>query len=104
MHPLEELRDSALADVAAATDESALDAVRVRYLGRSGSIAAWGEQMKSLSKEEKPVVGKLLNQVRSAVTSALGEAGEKLRAAKESGALAATDISLPGTPDDIGAL
>ena len=62
-HPLEELRAAALAEVVAASDEQALDAVRVRYLGRSGSISAWGEQMKSLSKEERPVVGKLLNEV-----------------------------------------
>ena len=47
-HPLEELRDSALREIADAGDEQALDAVRVRYLGRSGSIAAWGEQMKTL--------------------------------------------------------
>jgi len=103
-HPLEELRDAALAEIAGAPDESALDAVRVRYLGRSGSISAWGEQMKTLSKEERPVVGKLLNQVRGAVTAALAEAGEKRRAANESGALAEIDISLPGTPNDIGTL
>jgi hypothetical protein len=48
-HPLEELRDSALAETAGAADEQSLDAARVRYLGRSGSIAAWGEQMKTLS-------------------------------------------------------
>ncbi|MEO5754359.1 MAG: phenylalanine--tRNA ligase subunit alpha, partial [Chthoniobacterales bacterium] len=104
MHPLEELREAAFADVAAAADEIALDAVRVRYLGRSGSIAAWGEQMKTLSKEERPVVGKLLNQVRGAVTAALEEAGEKLRTAREAGALNEIDISLPGTPNEIGAL
>jgi len=103
-HPLEELRDAALAEIAGAPDESALDAVRVRYLGRSGSISAWGEQMKTLSKEERPVVGKLLNEVRGAVTAALAEAGEKRRAANESGALAEIDISLPGTPNDIGTL
>ncbi len=66
-HPLEELRDSALREIADAGDEQALDAARVRYLGRSGSIAAWGEQMKTLSKEERPVVGKLLNEARTAV-------------------------------------
>ncbi|MEO6873040.1 MAG: phenylalanine--tRNA ligase subunit alpha [Chthoniobacterales bacterium] len=103
-HPLEELRDAALAEIAAAPDEQTLDAARVRYLGRSGSISAWGEQMKTLSKEERPVVGKLLNQARTAVTAALEEAGEKLRAASEAGALADLDISLPGTPNELGAL
>ena len=71
-HPLDELRAAALAEIAAVSDEQALDAVRVRYLGRSGSISAWGEQMKALSKEERPVVGKLLNEVRTAVTAAIG--------------------------------
>jgi phenylalanyl-tRNA synthetase alpha chain len=103
-HPLEELRAAALAEVAAAPDEEALDAARVRYLGRNGSISAWGERMKTLAKEERPIVGKLLNQARTAVTAALEEAGEKLRATLETRALAEIDISLPGTPNDIGAL
>ena len=95
-HPLEELRDSALREIDSAPDEQSLEALRVRYLGRSGSISAWGEQMKSLSKEEKPVVGKLLNEVRTAVTAALESRAEKFRAQKESDALAGIDISLPG--------
>jgi phenylalanyl-tRNA synthetase alpha chain len=103
-HPLEELRAAALAEIEAAPNEQALEVVRVRYLGRSGSIAAWSERMKTLSKEEKPVVGKLLNEARSAVTAALEGAGEKLRAKTETGKLADLDISLPGTPNEIGAL
>src|SRR6266850_1870023 len=103
-HPLEELRDAALAAIAAAPNEQALETARVHYLGRSGSISAWGEQMKTLAKEERPVVGKLLNQARTAVTAAIEQAGEKLRAAREADALAEIDISLPGTPNEIGAL
>jgi phenylalanyl-tRNA synthetase alpha chain len=103
-HPLEELRAAALAEVAAAPDEEALDAARVRYLGRNGSISAWGERMKTLAKEERPIVGKLLNQARTAVATSLEAAGEKLHATRETRALAEIDISLPGTPNDIGAL
>jgi phenylalanyl-tRNA synthetase alpha chain len=103
-HPLEELRTAALAEVAAAPDEEALDAARVRYLGRNGSISAWGERMKTLAKEERPIVGKLLNQARTAVATSLEEAGEKLRATRETRALAEIDISLPGAPNDTGAL
>jgi phenylalanyl-tRNA synthetase alpha chain len=103
-HPLEELRDSALAEITASPDEQALDSARVRYLGRNGSISAWGERMKTLAKDERPIVGKLLNQARAAVTDALERANEKLRAAREAGALAEIDISLPGTPNELGAL
>src|SRR5213594_3943833 len=103
-HPLEQLRDDALREIEAAPDEQALEAARVKYLGRSGSISAWGEQMKTLAKEEKPVVGKLLNEVRNAVTAAIETRNAQFRLQKESGALAKIDISLPGTPHEIGSL
>src|SRR6266404_4845585 len=103
-HPLEELRDAALREIESATDAQALEAARVRYLGRNGSISAWGEQMKTLGEEEKPVVGKLLNEVRNAVTAEIEERARNFRAHKESGALANIDISLPGTPHERGAL
>ena len=103
-HPLEELRDDALREIESAADEQALEAARVKYLGRSGSVSAWGEQMKTLSMEEKPIVGKLLNEVRTAVTAAIESRGAQFRSQKESGALSKIDISLPGTAREIGAL
>lgn len=103
-HELEQLRDAALTEIAATTDEQALEATRVRYLGRAGSISAWAERMKSLSKDEKPVVGKLLNEARNSVTAAITAAAENLRAAKEARELANIDISLPGTAAEIGSL
>src|SRR5437763_1947489 len=103
-HPLEQLSDDALREIEAASDEQALEAARVKYLGKSGSISAWGEQMKTLAKEEKPIIGKLLNEVRNAVTAAIEARNAQFRIQKESGALAKIDISLPGTPHEIGAL
>ena len=103
-HPLEQLRDDALREIEAAPDEKSLEAVRVKYLGKNGSISAWGERMKTLAKEERPVVGKLLADARNALTAALQECGEKIRAQRESDALENIDISLPGTPHEIGLL
>jgi phenylalanyl-tRNA synthetase alpha chain len=104
MHPLEQLRDDALREIESAGDEQTLEAARVKYLGRSGRISAWGEQMKALSKDEKPIVGKLLNEVRNAVTSAIDSHAAQFRSQKESGTLSKIDISLPGTSREIGAL
>jgi phenylalanyl-tRNA synthetase alpha chain len=103
-HPLEQLRDDALREIEAALDEQALEAARVKYLGKTGSVSAWGERMKTLGKDERPVVGKLLNDVRNAVAAAVEARAANFRAQKESGALARIDISLPGTPHEIGAL
>jgi phenylalanyl-tRNA synthetase alpha chain len=104
MHPLEQLRDEALCEIEAARDEKSLEVVRVKYLGKSGSVSEWGERMKTLDKQERPIVGKLLNQARNAVTAALDQRGEKVRAERESDALSTIDISLPGTPHEIGTL
>jgi len=103
-HKLEQLRDSALREIESAGDEQSLEAARVKYLGRSGTVSAWGEQMKTLGKDEKPTVGKLLNEVRNAVTAAIEERAQKFRAQKESAALSNIDISLPGTPHERGSL
>jgi phenylalanyl-tRNA synthetase alpha chain len=104
MHPLEQFRDDALREIESAHDEKSLEAVRVKYLGKNGSISAWGERMKTLAKDERPAVGKLLSEARNAVTAALERRGEKVRADEESNALAKMDISLPGTPHEIGSL
>ncbi len=104
MHPLEQLRDDALAQIASAPDERVLESVRVRFLGRSGSVSEWSDKMKSLPKEEKPTVGKLLNEIRIAVTAAIEARIEGFRAEKESAAVDNIDLSLSGTPHERGAL
>src|SRR5437773_6089709 len=83
-HPLEQLGDEALREIDSAPDEQALEAARIKYLGKSGSISAWGEQMKTLSKADKPIVGKLLNEVRTAITAALEARAQNFHAQKES--------------------
>ena len=89
---------------AQSADEQALEAARVRYLGRAGSISAWADRMKSLSKEERPLVGKLLNEARNAVTTAIQQGADRFRTAKEASELANIDISLPGTAAELGSL
>jgi len=104
LHPLEQLRDEALVQIASAPDERILETVRVKFLGRSGSISEWSDKMKSLPKEEKPAVGKLLNEIRIAITAAIEARAENFRAEKESAAVANVDLSLPGTPPERGTL
>jgi phenylalanyl-tRNA synthetase alpha chain len=79
-HPLERLRDEALREIESATDDQALETTRV-VSGRSGSISSWGEQMKR-SRRKKPVVGKLLNEVRNAVTAAIETRNAQFRLQK----------------------
>jgi phenylalanyl-tRNA synthetase alpha chain len=101
---LEQIKTAALAEIGAARDESALESARVKYLGRSGGISLASEGMKGLPKEEKPRIGKLLNEVRAAVTGALDARKAVLEAQRDSAALAGIDVTLPGTPLKTGTL
>lgn len=102
---LAQLRGEALAAIAAAADPAALEAVRIRFLGRQGTLATLGEGMKTLSKEERPAAGKALNETRNAITAALETRAAEQTAQAETGALAGVDVTLPGTaPVPLGSL
>src|SRR2546423_1291974 len=75
-----------------------------RYLCRAGSISAWTDRRKSVSKGEKAVGGKLRNGARTAGAAGIGAGGEDRRGAKEARELANIDISLPGIAAEIGSL
>ena len=101
---LEEFRAAALSEILQATEEAALEAVRVKFLGRSGGISAISESMKSLSKEDKPRIGKLLNDVRNSVNAALDSRKADLLAGADQQAFAGVDATLPGVSPRLGTL
>ena len=45
-----------------------IDELKVKYLGKKGEITQILKGMKDLSKEERPVMGALVNEVREAVS------------------------------------
>lgn len=95
---IEQLRSEALSAIADAADLPAVDAARVKFLGRSGSIPLLSERMREVPKEEKASIGKALNALRTDVSSAIEARLSDLRAQEESRALAEIDVSLPGIP------
>src|SRR3954452_4555208 len=101
---LEQIRAAALEETAAAADEAALEAVRVKYLGRTRSISGLSEGMRTLSKEDKPRLGKLLNDTRNAVTAALDERKAALSSQADERAFANVDLTLPGVAPQAGSL
>jgi phenylalanyl-tRNA synthetase alpha chain len=94
---VDSLRAEALAQIATATDAASLEAVRLKYLGKSGAITALSEGMRNVPKEDRPKFGKILNDLRAAVTGALEESQKCLLEAADSAAFASLDLTLPGT-------
>ena len=55
---LEQAKAECLKEIAAAADAVAVEALRVKYVGRNGSIPALIKAMKDVPKEERPAFGK----------------------------------------------
>ncbi len=101
---LEQLRTEALAAIAAASDETTVEHARIKFLGQAGALTAISKGMKDVSKDDKPRLGKLLNDVRNAVTAALDERKAALAATADAAAFANVDVTLPGTATSPGTL
>ena len=106
MSDLQTLADAGLADISAAATLDGLDAVRVRLLGKAGSIT---EQLKSLGKlppDERKVHGERVNRVRDALSTALTARKTELEQAALAQRLASEriDVTLPGRNPERGNL
>ena len=101
---IQQIQTDAIAAIESASDESSLDQARVAFLGKKGRLTAASAGMRNLSKEEKPLVGQLLNAARSAITSALDARVAELQDTADRAALAGIDLTLPPRPLHPGGL
>ena len=106
MSAAQDLTTAGLAEIAAAPDLGALDAVRVKYLGKKGLVTDALKTLGKLEPDARRAAGQALNETRDALHAAL----EQRHAVLDEAALAATlasssvDISLPGRGQAPGAL
>lgn len=100
-----QIKDEVIADINKVIDTVELDAVRVKYLGKKGSLTTVLRSMGSLSNEERPAFGKLVNEVRADIERFLDEALEKLKSKEKEARMKKEiiDISLPGRIKSMGA-
>jgi len=103
LEQIEPLKQAAISDLRAAPDLAALEQIKGSYLGAQGKFTALLKQLGTLSKEEKPAAGKLVNQTKAELEAVLTErrAELELKAAlpKEP-----TDFTLPGRRRTLGKL
>ena len=98
------LRESTLEAIAQAADTTALDAVRVGVVGKSGTLTAYLRNMGQIPKEERAQVGKTVNAVRDEVEAALEARKAELSRTEMEAAIdaAAVDVTLPGRVQQMG--
>lgn len=101
---LQEIQSTALTEIKRSEDAISLQDIKVRFLGKKGSLTSVLRGMGQLSKEERPVIGELANEVRGKITSAIEEKRDILEAKELDEKLQneAIDVTLPGRPPNVG--
>jgi phenylalanyl-tRNA synthetase alpha chain len=91
---------------AAADSLSALDEVRVRFLGKKGELTEQLKQLGRLPAEQRPVAGQLINNAKESVQACLERRRGELELAALSARLAEQriDVTLPGRGQEPGGI
>ena len=90
---LKSLQQEAINDINSASNLNALNDVRVKYLGKKGSLTSILRGMGKLSPEQRPVVGQMVNTTRKELETAIAAKQEEL-----------IDVTLPGRRQSLGHL
>lgn len=81
-------------------DYQTVEALRIKYLGRKGLVAGLFSIMKDVSDKERPIAGKLLNEIKQEINSVLNsQTGSSKSREKSDGE---SDYSLPGLTFPVG--
>lgn len=101
---LQTLQETALDEIQQAHSKIALENLRVKFLGKAGAVSRLSENMRKVPKEDRPRIGKLLNEIRSEVTMALDSRLDALDSEGEAQSLSDIDETLPGTMFRVGGM
>ncbi len=98
------LLEEARAAIAGAEDLKALESLRVKYLGKKGEVTSLLKGMKDVPKEERPAVGKLVNDLRVDIEGLLETQKKKAaeKALEKQLASETLDVTLPGVQSSLG--
>ncbi|MDE7365926.1 MAG: phenylalanine--tRNA ligase subunit alpha [Lachnospiraceae bacterium] len=96
---LQAIREEAIAKIEAAKDLDTLNEIKVNVLGKKGDLTQVLKSMKDVAPEERPKVGQMVNDTRSAIEERLEnvkkEIARKIREEKMKNEV--IDVTLPGT-------
>jgi phenylalanyl-tRNA synthetase alpha chain len=100
------LTAQALREIATCGDLAALEAARVRWLGKKGTLTEQLKALGGLSAAERPGAGARINEVKTQVQAAIEARRAALARSTLEGQLAAgrIDVTLPGRGEEQGGL
>jgi len=104
MSDLNEILQQAERDIRSASDMRLLDQHRVHYLGKKGKLTEYLKTLGQLPKEERPIFGQKINNVKQIIEALLEERNNELQKILTDSQIKAEtlDVTLPGRGMDFG--
>lgn len=96
---LQAIEQAFSAALAQAEDSKALEALKVRFLGKKGEVQALMKELKALSNEEKAQAGKEINQLKQKVAQGLELRGSEIAQAEAQAAVEGQWIDISLNPE-----
>src|SRR5437667_6482768 len=65
------IKNEAISIILSAQDQKELEKIRIQFLGRNGILTLAMKEITNVSKEEKPQIGKLTNEIKQIIEDTL---------------------------------
>ena len=103
---IEALRQQVQEDLQKVKDQATLSQFWQMYLSKNGQVPSLMKELKNVAKEERPLMGKLINEVKAQVQALYEKAAEDVKKAELAARNAAetVDITLPAKTRPAGGL
>lgn len=103
---IEALRQKVQEDLQKVKDQATLSQFWQMYLSKNGQVPSLMKELKNVAKEERPLMGKLINEVKNDVQALYDKAAEEVKKAELAARNAAetVDITLPAKTRPAGGL
>lgn len=101
---LQSLKEIAVVELSQADSIETLNELRVKYMGKKGSLTSALKGMGALSAEERPRIGQVVNDIRAELENIITTRGEAFKQAELARKLASEkiDVTLPGRKVNVG--
>lgn len=101
---IQALRTETMDAIAGAADSDALNDIRIKVVGKSGTLTAYLRSMGQIPADQRAEVGKTVNAARNEIEAALESKKAELKTAELEASMeaGAVDITLPGRVQQMG--
>ncbi|MBP2634105.1 MAG: pheS [Firmicutes bacterium] len=103
---LNSLKETALKELATTTNKEALNELKIKYLGKKGQLTTVLRGLGTLSPEERPRMGQVVNEIRNELETIIADKLDAMKQAELSQKLSSEtiDVTLPGRANELGHL